>query len=286
MIKSIVLENGKEKEAMLKLFAFFDLFDFPLTLFELNKYLKAISLDGKIPSLSKSLFLLNELLLVRKIEMLDGFYFLKNRQETVISRRKRYNYSKRKIKIARRFARIFALLPYVRKVAVANSIGSYNLRDESDIDFFIISTRRRIFLSRLFCTGIAKILNSRPNSKTKKDKICLSFYLAENGPELEDLKLEDGDPYFDFWELGLFFIIDKNATPSSSLSFFDLAELLARKLQLMIMPKKLSLAAAPIDAPSLGDFGVVISRDILKMYLSDRRLEIKKRYESKLGEIL
>jgi len=299
MVESIVLEKGKEDVAILKLLVFFDLFDFPLSLFEINAYLQKVS-GGEFLSFSEILDKLSNLLIEKKIETFNGFYFLQGRGEIINTRRKRYNYSKRKLKIAWRFAKIFSLSPFVRALAIANSIGSYNLRDGSDIDFFIITAKNRIFLARLFCTGLAKILNSRPNSKIKRDKICLSFYLAEDKLSLEKLKLLDTDPYFDFWESNLVFLIDKDNFKDYFTSqlkiplvikrknsiLFNFLEKIAASFQLAIMPKVLRQAAARSDSSWLGNFGVVIDRDILKMYLSDRRLEIKQRYETKLGEIL
>ena len=300
MIESIVLEKGREEVAILKLLAFFDLFDFPLSLFEINSYLQKIA-SGNFLSFSELLEKLDKLVVAQKIEMLDGFYFLSGRSEIISTRRKRYNYSKRKFKIAKRFTGIFALSPFVKGLAIANSIGAYNLRDGSDIDFFIISAKRRVFLARLFCTGLAKILNSRPNAKTKRDKICLSFYLAEDNLSLNKLKLPGGDPYFDFWEANLVFLLNKDGVKTNfenqiipDLSekngvfskIFNYLESLASIFELAIMPKVLRLAAAPKNAEPLGNFGVIIGRDILKMYLSDKRLAIRQGYETKLGKIL
>lgn len=286
MIKSIVLQEGKQEEAILKLIAFFDLFDFPLTLKEANFYLHILSRDGNIFLLSDTLLKLDNLIKEGRLDLADGFYFLPGREAITAVRRKRYNYSLRKLKIAKRFVRLFSVFPFVRRVALANSIGFYNLRDESDIDFFVVTARNKIFLSRLFCTGLAKILNKRPNAKTKRDKICLSFYISEDGPKLDDLKLADGDPYFDFWEVGLHFLLDKKNNGESSFLCCGWLEKIAKKLQFWIMPKKLRESAMPAGSNDRGDFGVVIGHDILKMYLSDRRLEIKKKYETKLGEIL
>lgn len=288
MIKSIVFQQGREQEAILKIIAFFDLFDFPLSNLELYYFISSLSGQEKKPSLSELINYLSELINKEKLESADGFYFLKNRSEIINIRRRRYNYSQRKIKIASRFAKIFSLFPFVRKVYLANSIGFYNLRDGSDIDFFIISSARRIFLSRLFCTGLAKLLNSRPNKNNKKDKICLSFYLSEDGPKIDNLKLSDGDPYFDFWEAGLLPLsLKKDQKKFGYLNFvYNFLEKIAAKFQFFIMPKNLSSSSAPVDESLWGNFGVIIRHDILKLYLSDRRLEIKKRYEKKLGEVL
>lgn len=296
------LSKDQEKERELfEIIVFFDLFNFPLTFYEIKKYLEV---KEKVNDLYQ---LLENLITRHKIEVKNGFYFLKNREEIVGIRRNRYNYSLRKIKIAKKFARIFALLPFIQTIYLVNSIGAYNLRDNSDIDFFIITKKERIWLSRFFTAGLAKILHKRPNKKTKRDKICLSFYLAEDNLDLSKLKLSDSDPYFDYWERNLYLLVNKkngaherlirennlehfynnidlkesrkkSVSPGILASFFKHLEGLAKSLQLRIMPHELQVAASLARE----DGGVIIKDDIIKLYLKDRRLEIRKKYEQKI----
>ena len=100
----------------------------------------------------------------------NGLYFLPGREEIITTRQKRYNYSNRKLKIARRFAaalRIFSERP-------CDLSGQHhwrdNLRDESDIDFFIITKPGRLWLSRLYCAGLTKLLGHRPTATEKRIK--------------------------------------------------------------------------------------------------------------------
>lgn len=298
------LDKTKKQEEILKIIAFYDIFSFPLTIFEIKKLLFPLS------NLSEIETILELEPISSKLERKNGFYFLKGRAEIINSRNRRYNYSLRKIKTAKFFAKIFAKLPFVLTVYLVNSIGNYNLRDDSDIDFFIITKNKRIWLSRFFCAGLMKLLNKRPNKKTKKDKICLSFYLSEDNLNLSDLKIKDGDPYFDFWEKNLLLLEDKKNVNQKFLQvnnlefYYDLGrvqnsptpknktslvgylmnyfENLSYKLQVKIMPLKLRQAAEIKDVYG----GVVLSDNIIKLYLKDRRLEIKKKYEEKLAQLI
>lgn len=288
-------QKSERKKEILKIIYFFDLFDFPLSFLELRKML-----NQEVDALN-DLKILDELIDFKKIDSLNGFYFLRNRQEILEVRRERYNHSLRKIKIAKKFANVFSKLPFVLTVYLANSIGKYNLRDGSDIDFFIITKDKRIWLSRLFCAGIAKILNKRPNKKTKRDKICLSFYLSENNLDLSPLKM-NFDPYFDFWEKNLILLTDKNNCHAKFLKqnlisrgnlkktvlegvnknrVLDSLEFWSMNFQLKIMPEKLLLASLDQDFG-----GVLIKNDIIKLYLKDRRLEIREKYEQKIREFI
>ncbi|MFA5109502.1 MAG: hypothetical protein WC458_03090 [Patescibacteria group bacterium] len=281
---------------IIKTIVFFDLFEYPLTAYEIYKYSNRAAALGDI---------LEELMTL-DVATKNGFYFLRGREEIVATRQKRHNYACRKIKIAQRFARLFGFCPFVKMVALANSLGQHNLRDESDIDFFIITAPRRIWLSRLYCAGWAKILNRRPTATDKKDKICLSFYISEDRLNLDDLRLTGADPYFDHWRGNLVLLYNKEemfnrflrandlpdirpAAPMSGLtpadrrpgildSFNNRLEGIAKKLQLKIMSPALKAAMNNSD-------GVVINDRVLKLYRRDRRREYAEKYGQKINEI-
>jgi len=278
------------KKAILRLVAFFDLFEYPLTPLEIRHYL-----DNKV-AISRLSLALDELSASAgaiRLDSSDGFYFLPGREETITTRRKRHNYSQRKIKIAKKIGYFFNLLPSVKMIAVANSLGGYNLRDGSDIDFFIITSARRVWLSRLFCAGLAKILNRRPTAKHKRDRICLSFYAASDYLDFSNLNLPGFDPYFYYWQRSLIVLYNKeekyqeflaaNGLPGGKLgtetkkSFFfgDYLEKVVKNWQLRIMP-------APLSSQNGQDSGVMLNDGIIKLYLLDRRREFLKKYEEKI----
>ncbi len=284
------------KEAVIRVIAFFDLFDHPLTAYEIRAQL------GRRWKLADILDLLDREISrpAAKIASQNSFYFLIGRDSLVAERQKRHNYGARKLKIARRFARVFSFFPAVRMVALANALGQNNLRDGSDIDFFIISAPHRIWLARLYCTGLAKLLNQRPRVENKKDKICLSFYAASDHLCLDDLRLNGDDPYFDYWRRSLVLLYNKDKTYERFLEanglaartpftrvgifaqpsfFLNKIEALAKMIQLAIMPAELRSAMNNSD-------GVVINDSILKLYRRDRRREYAEKYGNKVNEIL
>ena len=281
------------KEAIIRVVAFFDLFDYPLTALEISAHLEFRFRDDHLFNSVQDILDADQNIW----QQVEGFYFLSGREEIIITRQSRYNYSARKLKIARRFVRVFSWLPSVRLIALANSIGFYNLRDGSDIDFFIITEPGKIWLSRLYCTGLAKLLNSRPTAKNKRDKICLSFYISSDYLNLSSLRLPSKDPYFDYWLSGLILLYNKKDTYNLFLSANEtesgrispvvnsrplspgLLERIAKTIQLKIMPPELKAAMNNSD-------GVVVSDQVLKFYQSDRRREISEKYEKKVRLIL
>lgn len=301
-----MMSNNKIQESILKTVIFFDLFSYPLTKWEIWQYLR----------LEISLGLLEDnvenLVLTGVIKQKDGFYFLLGRDEIIEIRRERYNFANHKIKLAHEAIKLFKWLPSVKLVAVSNLIGHHNLRNESDIDIFIVSSPRRLWLTRLFCTGLMKITHRRPTKCCKRNKMCLSFYAAADGLAMESLRFKPEDPYFDHWFLGLYPIYDadkylaylrfknpwlKNSFPNSLLlrenfpdnyfsnnwldrALYYLANFLnymAKKIQLFIMPSQLKMLANK-------DTGVVLNDQILRFYLQDKRPDFLKKYHARLAE--
>lgn len=298
--------NNKIKKSIQETVIFFDLFNYPLTKWEIWQYLKIeISLDALEGVVDD---LIQDSLLGQK----DGFYFLPGRLNLVSIRRERYNFANYKIKLAREATRLFKWLPSVKLVAVSNLIGHHNLRNESDIDIFIVSSPGRLWLTRLFCTGLMKITRRRPTKECKRNKMCLSFYAAADGLAMESLRFKPNDPYFDHWFLGLHPIYDadrylaylrfknpwlKKVFPNSLLlrenfsedyfstnwldrALYYLANFLnyiSKKIQLIIMPPQLKVLANK-------NTGVVLNDQILRFYLQDKRQEFLDKYHRRLKD--
>ncbi|MCK4539799.1 hypothetical protein KAU09_01450 [Candidatus Parcubacteria bacterium] len=310
MSNNQTINKNNLKEAILKAIAFFDMFDYPLTPFEiwtfcgikceLNEILEALN-DNSLPLKAKY-----------------GFYFLSSRSEIVDIRQRRYNYANRKFKRALKIARLFKLIPWIKMIAVGNSIGANNLRNGSDIDFFIITEAKRIWVTRWFCVGIAKFLNLRPQPLKKRDTICLSFYITADNLELKKLMLpfnKTHDVYFMYWLANLVPIYSKDnaylklinvnawlkeylpnwrpfysghtrdAGPPFSFFYRDFidmiiggADSLLKKIQLRIMPDVLHRRMNV-------DTRVVVNDKILKLYVNDRREEFREKYVLKLRQI-
>lgn len=281
--------NSDIKRAITGTIAFFDLFDFPPTAREIR---------ANLDSYYNLLEVIRALEECPGINTYQGQYFLSGRQKIIATRKKRYNYYCRKLKIARRFAGLFAVCPVVRAVYLSNTIGSHNLRDDGDIDFFIIAAPGKIWQARLYCAGLAALLNKRPKKNNKRDKICLSFYVSADQLNLSHLKLQPADPYFDYWLRNLvllynrkrthesFLVANKPGLPGSKDNYrgqsfpekIGIIERFSRALQLAIMNPALKEAA---KKPS----GVVINNQTLKLYLKDSRQEYLQKYGDKLQQI-
>ncbi|HEX9664878.1 MAG TPA: hypothetical protein VGA49_03600, partial [Patescibacteria group bacterium] len=149
-------------QAILSAITYFDIFDYPLTSFEIEKWLYAN--NTRMSANQTRIRQVLETELAGPISFDRGFYFLKGREQIVQTRLDRYNLADKKFKRALLAGKLLAALPFVRMIAVCNSLGYGNASDQSDIDFFIITTPGRIWLVRFLSVLIMKILGWRPTA--------------------------------------------------------------------------------------------------------------------------
>ncbi len=145
-----------------------DIFDYPLTYSELIKW-EASDLTDKP---------LKEYV----VEAKNGFFFKKGRSQIIYKRLIRTRISKRKLYLARRAAKVLALIKSVRMVGLTGSLAMQNAGDDSDIDLMIITSKNNLWITRPISYALLKIFGfaiRKPNSKDEKDKLCLNIWLDE-----------------------------------------------------------------------------------------------------------
>lgn len=192
--------NDLEK-SILKTVAFFDVFSYPLTASEIWKWLYK-------PQEKYSLFDVKECLekspvLENKLECQEAFYSIRGRESIHLKRKHNNNLAERKFRKVIYLVRVYRFIPFVRMMAVCNSLGYSNAREKSDIDLFIIARRGTIWLARLFTILIVKLLHMRPTEDNKQDTFCLSFFIDENYLDIENSRMGQDDIYYPYWVCNL-----------------------------------------------------------------------------------
>ncbi len=179
--------------------AYFDVLDYPLTPDEVVRWFYTETLiDGLTrPQILDTLQ--NSESLKSFIEPKDGYYTLKGRGELVGLRQEKSRFAQPKWKIAQRAAGWLRWVPFIRMVAACNKLAYDNVRAESDIDFFIVSQSRRLWITRFAATVLLDLLGLRRRGPSIKDKVCLSFFVTDDALNLEPLRLQPDDPHFRFW---------------------------------------------------------------------------------------
>ncbi len=312
-------QSSTLEKAILKTLAFFDIFEYPLTLVELYKWLYLPNSSEKY-----NLFdIYSELEIItskNNISSKNGFYFLLGRSEIIKTRLYRYQLAEKKFKIALKTALILKWLSPIKMVSICNNVGYNNGTERSDIDFFIIVEKNRLWLSRFFVTIITNLLGVRRHDQKFIDRICLSFYIANDHLDISDISLKPNDIYLVFWLATLapiyddgiyrdFFeenkwvydflpnfyptLLNGRRQTANIKSFFsskklnrnifkragDIMEKTARLIQAKKVNKYFGQAS--------GDLGsnVVISYSMFKFHKTDRREFYRQEWEKKLKQL-
>lgn len=185
-------------QSIIHTLSFFDVFDYPLTRTEIFKYLYSQEVASHEVIYEK----LCELTSAGVIEFDRGVYFFSGRGDIVLQRLFRYEEAHGKFHKALKAAKILSRIPWIRGIAVCNSLAYSNASKDSDIDLFIITEKNKIWTSRFFAAGIMELLDLRPKDGSKKDKICLSFYVSDENMDLSSIAIEN-DIYLTYWLAGL-----------------------------------------------------------------------------------
>lgn len=172
--------------AVLATLCYHDLFDYPLKLEEICRFLISRSplAKTKIKSQLKSLSQQG------KVEGKGEFYFLKNRETIVQSRQKKETITGKKLKIAKQAATCLSRLPTIKMIAVTGAVAINNAQKDDDIDFLIITSANRLWLTRPLTVLLLELMGARrrPNEARVANKICLNIFLNENQLSLPQSK--------------------------------------------------------------------------------------------------
>ena len=131
----------EEEKGILRTLLYFDIFNYPLNEIEIASF-------SPLPMEMHWQTALVTLTNRQIVHRLSGFYSLRD-DPFLISRRKAGNLlAQKKMRTARMFSRLISLFPFVRSVMLSGSISKGYMDEKSDIDYFIITSTRRLWLVR------------------------------------------------------------------------------------------------------------------------------------------
>lgn len=167
------------EKAILKTLVYADIFDYPLKAWEIQKWL-----IKKEIHLHKLEGVLHRLVKQDKIGKYKEFYFLPARKGLVNLRLKRRDFSSFYLQQAVIIGWVFKLVPFVKLVGISGNLAMENSQKYDDIDFFVITAKNRVWISRFLMLGILTILRKRryphQNSKQAVGRICLNLIIDED----------------------------------------------------------------------------------------------------------
>ncbi len=115
------------------------------------------------------------------------------------SREKENPYHKEYLTFVKKWSWLYKQFPFVDAIYLANSMTFNALHANSDIDLFVITQERRVWLARFFMTLMMCVYSIKRSGKITKNRFCLSFFVDRNNQNLESLLLHKRDIYLPYW---------------------------------------------------------------------------------------
>ena len=162
-------------QAILQTIAYADIFNYPLTLPELERYLMGIAASDA--EVSESVC---KLLQIGMISVSDGLYTLARREHLVALRRQRSINASKLWPPAIRFGLWIARLPFVRMVAVTGALAVNNVTSKADIDYLLVTEPGRLWISRFLVIAVVRL------AALSGVTLCPNYIISENALVFEE----------------------------------------------------------------------------------------------------
>jgi hypothetical protein len=172
-------EAAALQRAILTAVAYADVFDYPLTVSEVHRYL--IGLEATAEAVSAVVG--EPGARPTALEFHQGYVTLAGRESLVPTRRRRAAEARRLWSRAERYGRAIASLPFVRMVAVTGALAMDNVERDDDIDYLVVTEPDRLWLCRALVVAIVRAAARRG------DVVCPNYFLSERALELRERDL-------------------------------------------------------------------------------------------------
>ena len=179
--------------------SYYDGLNFPLTAFEVWKYLirsdyYTLNKDEKI-TIAQVVQHLHDKNIIKFIDHLNGFYFLVGRKELVTRRIGNAKLSAEKIRKLHFVAKVLRFVPFVRMIGITGALAMKNARMESDWDLLIVTKYKKIWTCRTLVTVVLHLLGKRRHGKHVANRVCLNFFVTDQSMEIITKDLFSANEY-------------------------------------------------------------------------------------------
>lgn len=194
----------KEKQAIIKTLAFYSLWQRPLKKQELYERL---SVRCDFCDFDKAIYKLTK---TQKIDQKFGYVFLAGEEKIVAKQIQRLKIIDQYFKKVGRILRFLKIIPFLKTVAVINSLSFQTVNENSDIDIFLICAKNRLWTVRALTVAILELLGVNKQKNKIAGRFCLGFAIDEKRLDLSSIRLKD-DPYLTYWLANLEPVFDTGA---------------------------------------------------------------------------
>ena len=166
----------KLQESILKVIAYFDIFNYPVTAQEIQCFMDKPCNETNLH------YAINELIKEKIIFRSKEFYSLQW-DDTLIQKRITANTTAlQQVKRAKKIASFLHWFPYIKGIAISGSLSKKVADKKSDYDFFIITEQNRLWVSKLFFTLFIKCAKLLGLGKF----FCLNYVVDESSLEVTE----------------------------------------------------------------------------------------------------
>ena len=174
-----LLHPGAAEAAVLHALLYFEVFRFPLYAHEILEYSKQPGLSKR--DVREALERMKSAGMVRQ----QGELYTVNEDDAVFSRRIEGGIKAAKyLKTARRLSTFISAFPFVRGVMISGSLSKGFMDKKSDIDYFIITEKGRLWISRSLLAAFRKLLPYR-----LRKYFCINYFIDTSGLKIPEQNL-------------------------------------------------------------------------------------------------
>lgn len=175
------------KKNIIATITYYDVFDFPLTSFEVWKHLIALPTEDDTKKTWRLDQIINELEtdeIKEYVSNEDGFFMLYGREHLVDSRKKRELISTKKIQKLKKYAKFLKAVPFVVMIALTGNLSYKNGSKDSDLDVLIVCKHGHLWTGRFLMTVITHLFGIRMHGDKHADRVCLNYYITDASLEV------------------------------------------------------------------------------------------------------
>ncbi|WP_276501942.1 hypothetical protein [Terrimonas pollutisoli] len=170
------LEQEHIDTSILKILAYFDIFQYPLTSDEIRQFAGRNIGEARLEQS------LQQLLLDRVIFVKNDFFSLHNNPLLAIRRKQGNRRAEKLLPKAFAIGRFLYGFPFVRAVGISGSLSKNFADEKADIDFFIITKANRLWIARTIMHLFKKLTFLTGH----QHYFCMNYYIDEEALLIEE----------------------------------------------------------------------------------------------------
>ena len=168
------------QESILATLRYFALFSYPLPAQEVHRFL------GKAASMEEVEVCLTRMQHNQRVFLSsDGFYSIDDKPEWSVRRIKGKIQAEELLRKANKYVRNIMQFPFVKAIAISGSLSKYYADKDGDIDYFIITEKNRLWISRTLLHLFKKTSFIRGNEHF----YCMNYFVDETALEIDQKNL-------------------------------------------------------------------------------------------------